>query len=383
MRITAFHPYMFGRGGGERHASRVCHHLANAHDLTVYGLWGKEGIGAPDWWKGLHIKKAWEHVKTPVLRRTLNGMITLFKKPPLEPESDLFIGFGPHGVVLAGRLSASLPTIGYFFHPWYVLYHRSIDRDASVVGRLIFRNYFFTPFLKAVDRGQVVKVRAVGANSPHIADLVRKYYGVNCRVMTPGVDPRLLPPKRDMGYGDYIYLPTRIVHHKNVHTAIKALHLLRTRYDRDVDLVISGPLIETGYQRYLQKLIQDLDLLRHVHFTGFVSESDLWSLYRNALCHWFTPLMEDFGLTPLESMMMRTPVIAANDGGALYTVIDGVTGFHVDPLDAVAFASRTALLMDDAETRAEMGIAAREHVLENFTWAEHFEAWDQLMEDVI
>jgi glycosyltransferase involved in cell wall biosynthesis len=94
----------------------------------------------------------------------------------------------------------------------------------------------------------------------------------------------------------------------------------------------------------------------------------IWLLYRNAICHWFTPYQEDFGLTPIESMSQETPVIASNDGGARYTVIDDETGFLVDPNDAYAFAEMTAMLLDQPDDRNRMGQKGREHVLEYFTW---------------
>ena len=43
--------------------------------------------------------------------------------------------------------------------------------------------------------------------------------------------------------------------------------------------------------------------------------------------------MEDFGIAPLEAMAAGCPVIARGRGGALETVIDGVTGTFFDGPD--------------------------------------------------
>ncbi|KON31205.1 hypothetical protein AC482_01490, partial [miscellaneous Crenarchaeota group-15 archaeon DG-45] len=261
MRLALFHPYMYGKGGGERHASRVAHHLAEEHDVTVYGLWGREGIGVPEWWEGLEVRKAWEHVKLPVLRRTLNGIITMFKEPPSD-DCDLFIGFGPHGAILAGRMSDKVPTIGYFFHPWYVLYHRDIDRDNSVASKLIFRQSVLSGFLKSVDRNQVNRIREIGVNSPHIGSLITEYYGRKPHVMMPGIDIR--PPAKEMrpfsSFDDYVFIPTRIIYHKNLHTAVKALYVLRRRYRKDVKLVLSGAINHQPYWDQVQNMIRLLGL---------------------------------------------------------------------------------------------------------------------------
>lgn len=43
------------------------------------------------------------------------------------------------------------------------------------------------------------------------------------------------------------------------------------------------------------------------------------------------PPIEDFGLVPIEAMAMGTPVIAYGEGGALETVVEGVTGVFFSP----------------------------------------------------
>ena len=129
-------------------------------------------------------------------------------------------------------------------------------------------------------------------------------------------------------------------------------------------------------------MIKLLGLDNEVRYLGFVPESMIWLLYRNAICHWFTPYQEDFGLTPIESMSQETPVVASNDGGAQYTIVEKETGFLVDPNDAFAFAEKTAFFLDHPDMRIEMGISGRKHVLRNFTWERHYKEWDELIKRV-
>ncbi|MHA1627092.1 MAG: glycosyltransferase [Candidatus Asgardarchaeia archaeon] len=96
---------------------------------------------------------------------------------------------------------------------------------------------------------------------------------------------------------NYIFIPTRVVYHKNLHTAIKALYILRKEFSKDVKLILSGVIGDQAYWKYLQKLIRKLELGKYVRHIGFISDEKLWSLYRNAVCHWFISYMEDFGLT--------------------------------------------------------------------------------------
>ncbi len=63
----------------------------------------------------------------------------------------------------------------------------------------------------------------------------------------------------------------------------------------------------------------------NIEFLGFVNDETLRKLYSESEALIF-PQLEDFGITPLESMASGRPVIAFNQGGALDTVVDGETG---------------------------------------------------------
>jgi alpha-1,3/alpha-1,6-mannosyltransferase len=57
------------------------------------------------------------------------------------------------------------------------------------------------------------------------------------------------------------------------------------------------------------------------------------ALLKSARLLVYTPTNEHFGIVPLEAMLVGTPVLAANTGGPLETVVEGVTGWLRDPED--------------------------------------------------
>ncbi len=77
---------------------------------------------------------------------------------------------------------------------------------------------------------------------------------------------------------------------------------------------------------------------------------------------------EGFGRVPIEAQAMGRPVVATNHGGAMETVLDGVTGWLVPPndSDALAKAIGDALSMDE-QNHYIMATRAMAHVADNFT----------------
>lgn len=62
-----------------------------------------------------------------------------------------------------------------------------------------------------------------------------------------------------------------------------------------------------------------------VEFLGRVSDAELADLYAQAIGLIFPP-KEDAGMTPLEAMASGRPVVAYGEGGALESVVAGITG---------------------------------------------------------
>lgn len=119
----------------------------------------------------------------------------------------------------------------------------------------------------------------------------------------------------------------------------------------------------------------------NVTMAGQVSVDDLSRLYRGALCVVAPALQEDYGLTALEAMAHAKPLVVCRDGGGLVDfVVDGETGFVVEPTGA-AIGAALQCLVEDPELARKMGAAALERS-RRFTWdrakTEFLETFDRV-----
>ncbi len=192
-------------------------------------------------------------------------------------------------------------------------------------------------------------------------------------VIFGGADPARFHPGAATQRSGVLFVG-RLTPHKGVDRLITALPAGAT-------LTIAGT---TGHdprppERDYPALLRDLARDRDVAFLEGVDEWQLAELYRHArvlvlpsvhrTCYGKTiAISELLGLALLEAMASGTPVIASNVGGLPEVVVDGVTGFVVEPGDVAELNDRLERLLTDDRLAREMGDNARRHVAENFTW---------------
>lgn len=78
---------------------------------------------------------------------------------------------------------------------------------------------------------------------------------------------------------------------------------------------------------------------------------------------------EGFGLSALESAAAGTPIVAARTGGLPDAVVEGVTGFLVDPLDAAGWIARLSDITTWSDAQRErFSAGARDEIRRNYNW---------------
>lgn len=93
-----------------------------------------------------------------------------------------------------------------------------------------------------------------------------------------------------------------------------------------------------------------------VEFAGWLEDDRIRDLYQRCRAV-LMPGVEDFGMVPVEAQACGRPVVALAEGGALDSVVDGVTGVLVQDPSVDAFAA--ALI--EVSSRDFDSVAIRRH----------------------
>ena len=133
---------------------------------------------------------------------------------------------------------------------------------------------------------------------------------------------------------------------------------------KNCSLLIIGP--DYGEFEFLKAFASKLGILDKVIFTHKLSEEELRVAYSLSDVLVMASEQEAFGLTLLEAMAMRVPVVAHSWKGMKYIVKDEKTGFLTNPGDTKDLAYHILRILTDKDTAKKMGGSARVYVNENF-----------------
>jgi glycosyltransferase involved in cell wall biosynthesis len=153
----------------------------------------------------------------------------------------------------------------------------------------------------------------------------------------------------------------RLSPEKDQRTMIEAFDILARRID-DVRLVLAG---DGPSRRELEALAASLPSRDRIDFLGAVG--DVPALLRSLDVFLLTSTTEGIPLALLEAGASEVPAVVTDVGGNGEVVVDGETGFLVEPGDPAAVAEKTAMLLEDETLRADLGRKARARILEHFS----------------
>jgi glycosyltransferase involved in cell wall biosynthesis len=229
------------------------------------------------------------------------------------PACDLLIT-SSYAFVHGLRTENDAPQLCYCYSPLRFAWSMTDEYAGGVaggrIGDVAIRS--LAAVMRAADRRAAKRVTTYVAESRWVADQLGRNYGVESRVVWPPVDCERFVPSEEDGHDDYFLFYGRLIEpYKRPTLAVEAFKGSRRR------LIVAG---EGPAMADLRRRAP-----ANVEFVGRLEDADLIPLIQRSAAVVF-PSRDDFGLVPVETMACGRPVLAFAGGGALETVLPGVTG---------------------------------------------------------
>jgi glycosyltransferase involved in cell wall biosynthesis len=155
---------------------------------------------------------------------------------------------------------------------------------------------------------------------------------------------------------------SRLAPNKCQHDVIKAFAAYRRVYDRSAVLRLVGAPASTRYADALRRYASDLGVADAVELTGSVSDGELAAHYRVADVYVCLSEHEGFGLTVLEALHHRVPVVAFASSAVPETLGDG--GVCLESKDGATVAAAVDRVLTDDGLRASLIAAGHARLAE-------------------
>ncbi len=327
-KVAIVHDWVTGMRGGEAILDVMCELFPKADLVTLLQT---DYTMTPTILKGRTVRTSYLQ-KLMGIRKFSQGYRLLLPLFPHAIESidmrkyDLILS-NTHCVAKGVRKRAGVPHIAYVSTPMRYIWDMfdeyfgpgKTDPVTTKAATLV------RPYLQRWDVKTTPTVDHLIANSRFVQERIQKFWQRESTVIHPFVDPQkfsdlLESPK------DYYLIVSAFAPYKRIDLAVEAFRRLKKR------------LIIVGKGQDEQKLKKLAKGAPWIEFHGGLSNEALGELYRKARAFVF-PGLEDFGITPLESLYNGRPVIAYGRGGVLDTVTED-TGifFQTQTVDALVEA---------------------------------------------
>jgi phosphatidylinositol alpha-1,6-mannosyltransferase len=191
------------------------------------------------------------------------------------------------------------------------------------------------------------------------------HYGIDIQRFSPDTDTQGIRREYELDGKRVVLFLGQIRSRKGPHVLLEAAPAILRRVPNAVFLIV-GP--DFGIAGDLLARAEGLGISSKFHLLGPKLDELLPSFF--AACDVFvfpscTPI-ECLGLSTIQAMACRKPVVGSNINGVPEVIVDGSTGFLVEPNNPDELAEKVTLLLEDEALRNRMGAAGRQRAVEHF-----------------
>ena len=316
MKVVIYHDWLTGFRGGERVLELFCELFP---DAPLYTLIHQKNSTT----KLIENRKIYTSVLDNIpgiysqYRKFLPVFPTAVEMMDVVEDADLVFS-SSHCVIKGLKKPYGAKHLSYIHSPMRYLYDQYdnyFGKDSPFYQRLgmkLFRNSLTNWDIRSNDN-----VDHFLANSQFVADRVKKYYHRAADVIHGFVDLKDFPvEKLKEEKEDFYVMVSAFAPNKRVDLAVETFNELGL----PLKIIGSGQM-----EKSLKAMAKS-----NIEFLGNCSREEVVDHFYRAKGFVF-PGVEDFGITPLESMASGTPIIAFHAGGVLETLNDDVAQFFHEP----------------------------------------------------
>tara|TARA_Y100000768_G_scaffold386846_1_gene376277 strand:+ start:1839 stop:2954 length:1116 start_codon:yes stop_codon:yes gene_type:complete len=358
VKVVLMHDWLTGFRGGERILEAFCEMYP---DAPIYTLIHKKGSTS----KTIESKE----IITSFLDR-IPGIYKYYRFfLPIMPlaasllkirhDADLVIS-SSHCVIKGVKKPKGSKHICYIHTPMRYIYDQFDNYFKNTHPLIKMGGYITRPFLRWWDKKSNSNVDHFLPNSQFVQKRIQKYYEVGSTVVYPFVDfldfssVHKNPPKKE----DFYVMVSAFAPNKKVDLAIKAFNLS----GRPLKIIGSGSKDEILKLKSIANM--------NIEFLGRVSREEIVENLSKAKALIF-PGVEDFGITPLESLSAGTPVIAYRKGGVLESLDNQSAIFFDEPnendlAEVIRTFEKRAIYFNPTNLYSKAELFSKKHFFNDF-----------------
>ena len=195
--------------------------------------------------------------------------------------------------------------------------------------------------------------------------------GTNPLRFSPDVNYEAIKKEKQLLDKKIIFSVSRLVERKNFGIIIESLIEILKEIPNAVYVIGGkGPMQEQWARLALELGVED-----RVIFVGYISDEDLPKFYAMSDVFVLPSIgleekadVEGFGIAFLEANSCGVPVVGGRSGGVADAIIDGKTGFLVNPTDKKEIQAAITNILKHPALAQEMGKYGRKRVVEQLSW---------------
>ncbi len=320
MKVALAHHWLTSYRGGERVLEQMASLFPNSDVYTLVRRPGVKIPGLAD--RTIHTSRL-QHI--PRIEKYYRHLLPLhpWAARAMRVPDDVNVLLSSDAALIKGvTLPSDARHVCYCHSPPRYLWELGAEyKRSSHAARIALDR--FAPMLRSFDFAAAQKVTHFIANSRFVADRIRRCYQRESDVVYPPVATHEF--RADRPRKEHFLVISELVSYKRIDIAVEAFN----RLGKPLVVIGDGP-----QRKKLESLARP-----NIEFLGRQPFATLKSHFETASAFVF-PGIEDFGITPVEAQAAGCPVIAYRAGGALETVVDGVTGtfFHEQHAECLAAA---------------------------------------------